>query len=181
MTFETERLIIQTSDPSLSEKLLNYYSENREFFEKHEPAWPEQYYTREYQRRILEMEVQNMEKRASAYYYYALKEEPERIIGSISFVRIRKEPYASTIFGYNLHEACQGHGYCTEACRAAIEDVLRFAHIHRIESRVLTDNQKSMNILERLGFVREGTEYAGILINGEFRDHFRYAWINTEY
>ena len=130
---------------------------------------------------MLEAEVKNMENRASAYYYYSRKEEPERIIGSISFVRIRKEPYASTIFGYNLDESCQGHGYCTEACRAAIREVLKFAHIHRIESRVLTDNPKSSAILERLGFVHEGIEYAGILINGEFRDHFRYAWINEEY
>ena len=174
-------MILQTSDPSLSGKLLKYYSENRAFFEKHEPVWPEQYYTLEYQRKILEAEVKNMENRASAYYYYSRKEEPERIIGSISFVRIRKEPYASTIFGYNLDESCQGHGYCTEACRAAIQEVLKFAHIHRIESRVLTDNPKSEAIMERLGFVREGTEYAGVLINGEFRDHYRYAWINTEY
>ena len=181
MTFETERLILQTSDLSLDEKLLRYYSENRDFFSKHEPEWPEQYYTLEYQRRTLEMEVQNMERRASAYYYYFLKEDPERVIGSISFVRIRREPYASTIFGYNLHEAFQGHGYCTEACRAAIQDVLRFAHIHRIESRVLTDNDRSIHILKNLGFVYEGMEYEGILIAGSFRDHYRYAYINPEY
>ena len=181
MTFETERLILQTSDPSRAGALLTYYSENREFFEQHEPAWPEEYYTLEYQTRILEMEAANMQKKISAYYYFSRKEEPARIIGSISFVRIRKEPYASTIFGYNLHQEEQGHGYCTEACRAAMEEVLRFAHIHRIESRVLTDNPRSVAILERLGFMKEGMEYAGILINGQFRDHFRYAWINADY
>lgn len=181
VTFETERLIIQTSDPLLSDQLLRYYSDNREFFDKHEPEWPEQYYTPEYQRLTLEAEVRNMEKGISAYYYFSTKEEPELIIGSISFVRIRREPYASTIFGYNLHQDYQGHGYCTEACRAAIQEVLRFARIHRIESRVLTDNIKSIHILERLGFRCEGTEYAGILIGGTFRDHFRYSWINPEY
>ena len=71
VTFETERLIIRTSDSSFSGELLRYYSENREFFEKH--------------------------------------------------------------------------------------------------------------VLERLGFSYEGTEIAGILIGGSFRDHFRYAWINPEY
>ena len=181
VTFETDRLILRTSDPELSGELLTYYSDNRAFFEKHEPEWSEQYYTLPIQRRILETEAENMEKRVSAYYYYALKEEPERIIGSISFVRIRKEPYASTIFGFNQHEAYQGHGYCTEACRAAIRDVLEFAPIHRIEARVMTDNKKSVNILENLGFVYEGMEYRSILIGGSFRDHLRYAWINPEY
>ena len=75
MTFETERLIIRTSDSSFSGELLRYYSENRVFFEKHEPVWPEQYYTQEYQRRMLEAEEQNMEKQASAYYYFSRKED----------------------------------------------------------------------------------------------------------
>ena len=181
MVFETERLIIRTSDPELDEKLLKYYSDNREFFSNHEPEWSEKYYTLEYQRRILESEVVNMERHISAYYYYSLKEDPEKIIGSISFVRIRKEPYASTIFGYNQHEDYQGHGYCTEACEAAMQAVLQFAHIHRIESRVMRDNIKSVHILEHLGFDFEGVEYGGVLIGGKFRDHDRYAWINPEY
>ena len=181
MIKETKRLILMTSSTDLSEKLLTYYSDNRAFFETREPAWQEKYYTLEYQRRIQEAEVQNMENRISAYYYYALKEDPERIVGSISFVRIRKEPYASTIFGFNQHEDYQGQGYCTEACGAAIEEVLKLADIHRIESRVMPDNVKSVHILERLGFIYEGMEYSSILIGGSFRDHLRYAWINPEY
>ena len=49
-------------------------------------------------------------------------------------------------------------------------------HIHRIESRVMTDNIKSVHIMERLGFVYEVMEYSSILIGGSFRDHLRYAW-----
>lgn len=55
------------------------------------------------------------------------------------------------------------------------------ADIHRIESRVMTDNEKSVHIMERLGFIYEGMEYGSILIGGSFRDHLRYAWINPEY
>ncbi len=179
--FETERLILQTSDVELDEKMLKYYSDNKAFFEKHEPEQSPLYYTLQMQRRILEQEEKNMENGLCAYYYFALKEDPDTIIGSISFVRIRKEPYANVIFGYNLHEKYQGHGYCTEACRASIEDVLRFAHIHRIESRVMVDNVKSIHILERLGFEHEGFERASILIGGSFRDHLRYAYINENY
>ena len=122
-----------------------------------------------------------MDNLTSAYYYFSLKEEPDKVIGSISFVRIRPEPYASVIFGYNLHEKYQGHGYCTEACKASIEHVLSIARIHRIESRVLTDNEKSVHVLERLGFFHEGFEKASILIGGEFRDHLRYAYLNPDY
>ena len=179
--FETERLLIQTSNMDLAPKMLTYYSENREFFDKHEPVHSEKYYTLDFQMRMMQQEVSNMENLTSAYYYFSLKEDPTKIIGSISFVRIRPEPYASVIFGYNLHEDYQGHGYCTEACAASIKHVLSIARIHRIESRVMTDNEKSIHILERLGFFHEGFEKASILIGGEWRDHLRYAYLNEDY
>ena len=179
--FETDRLLVQTSNMDLAPKMLEYYSENEDFFNKYEPTHTARYYTLEFQTMMMQQEVNNMENLTSAYYYFSLKDDPEKIIGSISFVRIRPEPYASVIFGYNLHEDYQGHGYCTEACAASIKHVLSIAHIHRIESRVLTTNEKSIHVLERLGFFHEGFEKASILINGEFRDHLRYAYLNEEY
>ena len=179
--FESERLIIRGSDMDYLEAIASFYTENREFFEKHEPERGDSYYTIEYQEKLLQYEVANMEKMNSAYYYYSLKDDPERVIGSLSFSRIRKEPYASTIFGYNIHEDYQGHGYCTEACQASMNHIMEMVDIHRIEARVLPDNIKSINILERLGFFCEGFERGSILIGGEFRDHLRYAFINEYY
>ena len=179
--FESDRLIIRGSNMDYLEAIASYYTENRDFFEKYEPERDDVYYSLEYQKRLLEFEVANMEKMSSVYYYYSLKEEPDKVIGSLSFSRIRKEPYASTIFGYNIHEAYQGHGYCTEACEASIDVLIEEADIHRIESRVLPDNLKSIRVLERLGFFCEGFERASILIGGDFRDHLRYAWINEYY
>lgn len=179
--FETDRLVLQTSNMDLAPKMLEYYTENRAFFDKYEPTHLDRYYTLDFQTRMMEIEVKNMETLSSAYYYFSLKDDPEKIIGSISFVRIRPEPYASVIFGYNLHEDYQGHGYCTEACKESIKHVLGLVRIHRIESRVLTTNEKSIHVLERLGFFHEGFEKKSILIAGEFRDHLRYAYINEDY
>lgn len=179
--FETERLIIKSSDTDLTEQLLDYYYRNKDFFAKYEPERGNSYFTPEYQRALLAQEVRNMDNLTGAYYYYFLKDDPERIIGSLSFSRIRREPYASTIFGYNIDEKCQGHGYCTEACRESIDHLLSIVPVHRIESRALMDNKKSIRVLERLGFFYEGFEKASILIGGEFRDHNRYALLNENY
>ncbi len=181
MTFETDRLILKTSDTDMTEQVLKYYSDNKAFFAKYEPSRDDSYFTYEYQNALLRQEHSNIEKQTGAYYYYYLKIDPDHVIGSISFSRIRREPYLSTIFGYNIDERFQGQGYCTEACRAAIADVLEKTHIHRIESRVLTDNDRSIRVLERLGFFEEGFEKRSILIGGEFRNHLRYAYLNEEY
>ncbi|MCR5291985.1 MAG: GNAT family N-acetyltransferase [Eubacterium sp.] len=179
--FESERLIIRGSDMEYLDAIFSYYRENRDFFERYEPEQGDTYYTREYQEKLLEFEVKNMERGSSLYFYYSLKEDPERVIGSISFSRLRKEPYASTVFGYNIHEKYQGHGYCTEACAASMEKLFQDYDMHRIESRVLPDNLKSINVLLRLGFFCEGFEKESILIGGKFRDHLRYAYINEDY
>jgi ribosomal-protein-alanine N-acetyltransferase len=177
---ETERLIIKTSDVVFADQLLDYYSSNRKFFDKYEPVHIDKYYTLDFQQKALQFEMNNIEKGTAEYYYVYLKEEPDKIIGSLSYCNIRRHPYFSTIFGYNLDENYQGHGYATESCKATMEDVLEHHNIHRIEARVLTDNQKSINILERLGFKKEGYEYSSIYIRNGFRDHYRYAYIVDE-
>ena len=178
MTLETNRLILKTSDTEMTDQVFKYYYDNRDFFAKYEPSRDEEYYTFDYQYALLRQEAGNMERLTGAYYYYYLKVDPEHIIGSISFSRLRKDPYFSTIFGYNIDYRFQGQGYCTEACRGAMEHVMEIAPIHRIDARVLTDNAKSIRVLDRLGFEKEGFEKASILIGGEFRDHLRYAYLN---
>ena len=181
ISFESDRLIIRMSDVSFTDALLDYYSRNRDFFSHTEPKRTDSYYTHDVQERILSQEMSNIENSVSYYYYFSLKEEPDTIIGSISFVRIRKMPYFSVIFGYDLDEHMQGHGYATEACAATIKHILSCQEIHRIESRVRTDNDKSIRLLERLGFIYEGNEYKSIYLEGDFRDHLRYAYINEDF
>lgn len=178
--FETERLIIKAPDEVTAEERLHYFSKNREFFERFTPARVDEYYTKERQIRALENEILREKNKAGAHYYYFRKEEPEIITGTIIFSGIRMEPFYSTVLGYDQDEDRQGEGYCTEGCRAAMEDLLKKYRIHRIEARVLPENVKSIHILERLQFFREGTEKAGVLIAGEYKDHYRYAFLNEQ-
>ena len=57
-------------------------------------------------------------------------------------------------------------------------DFFERTKIRRLESRVLPENERSVHVLEALGFFLEGTERESILVAGEYRDHFRYAFLN---
>ena len=173
--FETKRLIIKSPKDVSAEERLRYYLKNRSFFERYTPGRVDEYYTVESQEKALEAEIARGEKRLAVSYYYSLKEEPETIIGTVSFASIREDPYSSTVFGYDQDEDKQGMGYCTEACIASMKDFLGRVPLHRIEARVLPENEKSIHVLERLGFLPEGTEKESILIENEYRDHIRYA------
>ncbi|MCR5147841.1 MAG: GNAT family N-acetyltransferase [Eubacterium sp.] len=180
-SFKTERLRVVTSESVIPKELLRYYSENRSFFERYEPKQPDGFYTLQSMKDTLSFEADKILYRQSMYYYFYLKEEPEAILGTISFVRFRPLPYANVVFGYDLHKDFQGHGYATEACRGSIDKVLSMFNLHRIETRVATDNEKSINILKRLGFSYEGLEKSSIYLEGQFKDHYRYAFINEKY
>lgn len=171
----TERLILKPSDPAFAGELVRYYTENAEYFAPYNPAYTPDYCTVERQEKLLENEICLVEKGRGRYYYMFLKDAPDRLSGIISFVRIRPLPYASTIFGYDLDHSLWGLGIATEGCRAAIEDVFANTDVHRIEARVSEDNSRSEKLLEKLGFTYEGIEYKSIFINGQFRDHKRYA------
>ncbi len=177
----TERLLLRSSDPDLAGPIFQYYLKNRSFFSAAEPAFSDEYYTLQYQKDLQKQEAERMAKGISSYYYVSLKNEPNRIIGSMSFVRFRENPYYSTIFGYDIDEDEQNNGYATEACRAGIERILATHKVHRIEARVLPENPASIRVLEKLGFQYEGIEIGGILLNGVFRDHHRYAFINSNF
>ncbi|MBO4336787.1 MAG: GNAT family N-acetyltransferase [Lachnospiraceae bacterium] len=177
----TQRMYLRTSRESFAAPVAGYYMKNREVFEEYESTRPDSYYTRDYQKRVMQSEISNMDAGRSMYFYMSLKSKPDRIIGSMSFANIRKEPYYSTIFGYDLHHELWGQGLATEACRAAIDYMFSDFPIHRIEARVAPENIRSIHVLERLGFIKEGPEYKSILLRGQFRDHIRYCLLNENF
>ncbi|MCR5338867.1 MAG: GNAT family N-acetyltransferase [Lachnospiraceae bacterium] len=177
---ETDRLIILTAKEEFATQLAQYYDRNREWFDPYEVPKTPDYYTSAYQLSSMRYEIDMMKKGQCMYYYVFLKEKPDTIIGTISYSRLRPMPYLSTVFGYDFDHAHWGSGYATESCIATDNDIFQDYGMHRIEARVSLDNDRSIRMLERLGFVYEGKEFAGVFIGGQWRDHLRYALIRPE-
>lgn len=59
--------------------------------------------------------------------------------------------------------------------------VSRFAfdtlRLHRIEAACIPDNKRSIRVLEKAGFQREGLLRSYLRINGIWQDHYLYALI----
>lgn len=177
----TPRLILQVEDASIAEKALIFYDENREYFDRFEPTRPDTFYTLDYQQAAAEYEYNETVKGHSLRYYIYLKNDPERIIGSINLFRIRPMPFSTASIGYKLHHDFWGNGYATESCLAAISVMFSNYNTHRIEAKVAPDNIRSIHVLERLGFTYEGVEYKSVHVQGEFRDHLRYSLLNADH
>lgn len=78
----------------------------------------------------------------------------DTLLGSVGLHSI-SIPHHSAEIAYDLHPDHWGKGLTTEACHAIIQ--WAFGHgLTRIQATVMTDNQASVRVLERLGFELEG-------------------------
>jgi ribosomal-protein-alanine N-acetyltransferase len=84
--------------------------------------------------------------------------------------------------GYDMARSHWGQGLALEA----LAEVLRFGfermQLHRIEAETVLDNTRSVRLLERLGFQREGSRREFTLeADGQFHDDVIYGLLRREW
>ncbi len=91
--------------------------------------------------------------------------EGETILGGASLHHF--DPMRDAVeVGYWLFASARGRGIATRSVRALVEHA--FAHgIYRVEAHVRVGNERSENVLARLGFVREGVKRRHLRHGGE--------------
>ena len=76
---------------------------------------------------------------------------------TLGFVMVDFEPGdAEQELGYFLCEAAEGHGYATEAVRAARDYALNQLQLPSLVSYIAPDNQRSAAVAARIGAVKDG-------------------------
>lgn len=89
--------------------------------------------------------------------------------------------FRSASFGYCLDEAMWGHGYATEAARALLGWAFDTLDLNRVQAEVDTRNPASARVLEKAGFVREGTLREDCVVNGDVSDSWVYGLLRREW
>jgi ribosomal-protein-alanine N-acetyltransferase len=101
-------------------------------------------------------------------------------IGWCSLTRWNPE-YRSASMGYCLDDAAWGHGYATEAGRALLQWAFDALDLNRVQAETDTRNAASARVLEKLGFLREGTLREDCIVNGEVSDSWVYGLFRREW
>ena len=89
--------------------------------------------------------------------------------------------YRSSSLGYCFDDAAWGHGYATESARAMLQWAFDTLEMNRVQAETDTRNAASARVLEKLGFVREGTLREDCVVNGEASDSWVYGLIRREW
>ncbi|RDU23479.1 GNAT family N-acetyltransferase [Anaerosacchariphilus polymeriproducens] len=178
LIYETNRLYLSVLNEKYASNVLDFYLNDKELFEKYEPQRTLNFYTRTYQKANLNFEYQLFIKSASIRFWVFEKTQPEKIIGSISFLNIQRNAFQSCQLGYKFASAFHHRGYATEALKKGIDIIFSELGLHRIEAFVLPENLPSKKVLERLDFAFEGTCKDYAFLQGEWRTHERFALCN---
>jgi ribosomal-protein-alanine N-acetyltransferase len=89
--------------------------------------------------------------------------------------------FHSAALTYCLHEAAWGQGYATEAAGALLQWAFDTLDLNRVQAEADTRNAASARVLEKLGFVREGTLREDCVVNGEVSDSWVYGLLRREW
>lgn len=89
--------------------------------------------------------------------------------------------FRSATIGYCLAEAAWGQGFATEAAGALLQWAFDTLDLNRVESGADTRNRASERVLEKLGFVHEGTRRESCIVNGEVSDDSVYGLLRREW
>jgi ribosomal-protein-alanine N-acetyltransferase len=89
--------------------------------------------------------------------------------------------YRSASLGYCLGEAGWGRGYATEAAQSMLQWAFDSLDLNRVQAETDTRNLASARVLEKLGFVREGTLREDCVVNGDVSDSWVYGLLRREW
>jgi RimJ/RimL family protein N-acetyltransferase len=89
--------------------------------------------------------------------------------------------YRSAAIGYVLAATAWGQGYATEAARAVLGWAFARLDLNRVQAETDTRNIASARVLEKLGFVREGTLREDCVVDGEVSDSWVYGLLRREW
>lgn len=103
-----------------------------------------------------------------------------KIVGLVGFSAIQTKNQQGEI-GYWIAENMQGKGIITKSVNRLINYGFKHLNLNRIIIRVSTENLKSQQIPQRLGFLHEGTLRSELILNDEFIDIKIYGLLKSEY
>ena len=102
------------------------------------------------------------------------------VVGAIR-IAVRDATNRQGDVGFGLDAEFQRLGYMTEALKRVLRFGFEDLDLHRIWATADVKNQKSWELMERVGMIREGLLRQDKLIRGQWRDSYFYAILEDEF
>ena len=174
LQYETNRLILKVLGSDYAQEVLDFYLNDKDLFERYEADRSPNFYTIAHHTQLLELEYRLILKMQLVRFFVFLKEDPNRIIGTVSLYDLAI-PAGRGEVGYKFSSQYHHQGYAAEAMEKLIDIAFTELGIHRLCARVMEENTPSIRLLEGLGFQKEGICREYMCLRGQWTDHLQYS------
>jgi ribosomal-protein-alanine N-acetyltransferase len=185
--FGRERLRLEGARVTLRIPATSDYEEwsslrrrSRDFLEKWEPRWASD----ELERAAWRLRVHRYREefsRGTGVPLLIVLNDTGSLVGGISIGNIRRGVAQCGQIGYWMGEPYAGRGLMGEAVGVLARYCFGSMRLHRIEAACIPENRRSVRVLEKAGFTREGLLRSYLRINGDWQDHYLYALLAGEH
>lgn len=178
---ENHAIRLVPANISYAEQVVDYYARNKAFLLEYEPNRPDEFYSFEYQQRLLADAILDREAGKSFHYYIKPLSRPDIIIGMAGLNNVIWGAFCSAFLGYKLDEKFLNKGYMTMAISMLTKHAFEDLGLHRLEANVMPRNKASLRVLEKNGYENEGLAKYYLNINGVWEDHIHMVRINHDW
>lgn len=154
-------------------------AQSREFLTPWEPTWADDDLEKgafRYRIRRCQDEIAS----GSSYPFFIFRNSDNRLLGGITLGNIRRGVGQNAMIGYWSGAPHAGKGYMSEALQLVIPFGFNRLQLHRLEAACIPHNERSIRLLEKAGFQREGLLRSYLKINGFWQDHLLFALIESD-
>lgn len=107
---------------------------------------------------------------------YVVRHDPcGGLVGYVSVGNMVRRAFQSAYLGYAAFEGHAGRGLMVAGLRAVVDMAFGELGLHRVEANIQPANVKSIGLVRKLGFEREGFSPRYLMVDGDWRDHERWA------
>jgi len=107
--------------------------------------------------------------------FLAVRRDDGAIAGVFNLGHVVRGPLQSAYMGYYGFVPFDGQGYMGEALALVLAEIFGSLRLHRVEANVQPGNERSLALVRRAGFRKEGFSPRYLSIGGQWRDHERWA------
>lgn len=171
---ETERLILREKTPEDSESMKTYTADEELY-----RYWG-RCMTKGERDPLIEFKAKEKRRgngRNDCISWGIALKKNDRIVGEINLFDIKNDRQA--MVGYRISRAFQGMGFVTEGLRRVVRFCFEETNLQRLEAEVMVKNIPSNRVLEKCGFICEGTKRQAKFVN-IYADYNLYGLLKSD-